>query len=103
VKAIESVNRLIKLDPEIICISHFGYHHDAVGWLTNYREQVDRWSKIALEGVNEGLDLRGLYKKLNMEDPEVKAAVGESEEAKRTVYGSLVGFYQYAKWVRKNQ
>jgi len=103
VKAVESVNRLIKLDPEIICISHFGYHHDAVGWLKNYREQVDRWTKISLEGVDEGLDLRGLYKKLNTEDPEVKAAVGNSEEAKSTVYGGLVGFYQYAKWVRKNQ
>jgi len=94
---------LIKLNPEIICISHFGYHHDAIGWLKHYREQVDRWAKISLKGVDEGLNLQGLYKKLIEEDPEVKAAVGESEEAKSTVYGSLVGFYQYAKWVRKNQ
>ena len=94
---------MIKLDPEIICISHFGYHHDAVGWLNNNREQVDRWTKISLEGVDAGLDLHGLYRKLNAEDPEVKEAVGDSEEAKSTVYGGLVGFYQYAKWVRKNQ
>jgi glyoxylase-like metal-dependent hydrolase (beta-lactamase superfamily II) len=99
-QAMESVELLIDLNPEVLCISHFGVHSEAVKILSDYKDLLERWTKIITEGVDEGLNTQGLYMKLLSEEPALKLAV-KSEAAKSAVYGSIVGFREYVKWVRK--
>jgi len=101
VQALESLDRLIGLRPEIVCYSHFGYRRDAERRLRGFREQVELWTEVATEGVKEGLGLTQILGRLREEDPAVRRLMGSGEASERPVYASLVGFVEYAKWMQK--
>ena len=101
-QAVESVNRLLALRPETLCISHFGFHPDAEDRLRGFRDQVTLWMRLAFRAVDEGLDLRGLYGLVEAEDPSV-GLLAADPELKSSVYQSLVGFLSYAKWERQQK
>lgn len=98
--ALQSLDRLISFEPEIVCHSHFGYTERGGDRLRDVRDRIRLWFKVAMEGVKEGLNLRGIYERLMLEDPGLSLSGGE--EARRAVYQSLTGFVEYCKWVRRN-
>jgi hypothetical protein len=89
------------LDPETLCIGHFGFHGGAANWLRGFREQVQLWGRIAIKGVEEGRSLTEMYLMVLESDREAQKLVSRDPEAERHVYSSLAGFVSYAKWVRR--
>lgn len=101
-QAVESVNRLLALQPETLCISHFGFHPDAEDRLRGFKDQVMLWMRLAFRAVDEDLDLGGLYRLVEAEDPSVELLAADPE-LKSSVYQSLVGFLLYARWERQQK
>ena len=101
-KAVESLERLIDLEPRTICYGHFGFSGDAVEKLEAHRRQVLLWGRIVEEGVDEGLSVRGIYDRIRAEDPMAMRAGQFSEERReRTPLMNLLGFVKYYEWVRE--
>ena len=102
VQAVESLDRLLALRPETLCISHFGVHQDAEDRLRRFRDQVALWARLAFRAVDEGLDLRGLHGLVEAEDPSV-GLLAADPVLRGSVFQSLVGFLSYAKWERQQR
>ena len=102
--AVESLDKLIALEPRLICYGHFGFAENAVEKLEAHKRQVLLWSRIVEEGVEEGLDMREIYDRIRAEDPMAKR-VGEfsGEMRERSSLVSLLGFFRYHEWIRGNQ
>lgn len=47
---LESIDRLIALQPRRICFGHVGMRDQAVTWLKAHREQLQRWHRLIAEG-----------------------------------------------------
>lgn len=101
VKSVQSVDRLIALCPKILCISHIGFKKDAVEELETYNRLVKHWEQIAVTGVDEGLKLRDIVERLSQEDPNAKLLWDMDGEARRSLFSSMIGFVEYAKWLKK--
>lgn len=97
----ESLDKLISLEAEIICYSHFGYYSEAVRRLKEFRDQTRLWTRVTDECVDEGLKLSEAYEKIREANPAARRLADIDEEAKRAVYSSLVGFVEYAKWLKR--
>jgi len=102
-QAMESLDRLLELRPETLCISHFGVHPDAGDRLRGFRDQVALWTRLAFRAVDEGLDLKGLYGLVEAKDPSVGLLVASDAELRSSVNQSLVGFQSYARWERQRK
>jgi glyoxylase-like metal-dependent hydrolase (beta-lactamase superfamily II) len=102
-QAVESIEKLLSLGAETLCISHFGVFGDAEERLRSFRDQVKLWERLAFKAVDEGLDLRGLYGLVEAEDCAASSLVASDPEQRRGVYQSLVGFISYAKWERQQK
>lgn len=98
-QSIESIDKMIDLNPQTICISHYGFKQNAVKYLEEYRKKVEAWESLSLEAVKNKLDLRGYYNLIYNKDTDVQELVASNPETKGNVYSSLVGFLSYAKWV----
>jgi glyoxylase-like metal-dependent hydrolase (beta-lactamase superfamily II) len=103
VQAVESLNRMEALDPSVLCISHFGFHDDAVKWLKGFKRQVMLWERLASEGVEEGRTLTETYLTVLDADPSVKKLVSTDPKAEGRVYSSLSGFVSYARWAKSRK
>ncbi len=103
-KAVESLDRLIALDPDVVCYGHFGFAGDGVGKLESHKWQILLWSRIVEECMEEGLELEEIYQRIISEDPMAKKA-GEfsAERRERSSLINLIGFVEYFKWVKKKQ
>ncbi len=102
-KAVESLDRLIELRPEIVCYSHFGYAYEAVKKLKLHREQVMLWDGIVTKAVSEGRNIAEIYEQLKEEDPMLRLTLEAERSDSSVFYSSIVGFVEYAKWVLKSQ
>jgi glyoxylase-like metal-dependent hydrolase (beta-lactamase superfamily II) len=100
VQAADSLRRMEALDPETLCIGHFGFHGGATRWLRGFREQVQLWERIAIKGVKEGRSLTEMYLRVLESDGEAQKLVSRDPETERHVYSSLAGFVSYARWVK---
>ncbi|MEM3536767.1 MAG: MBL fold metallo-hydrolase [Candidatus Bathyarchaeia archaeon] len=58
--ALNSLDRLISLKPEVSYYSHFGVAHNALDKLHGYAEQLKLWARIAKQGVREGKSLEAI-------------------------------------------
>jgi glyoxylase-like metal-dependent hydrolase (beta-lactamase superfamily II) len=103
-KAVESLDRLIALEPRRICYGHFGFACDAVEKLEVHRRQVLLWSRLIEEGTEEGLSLRDIYARIRAEDPMAMRA-GEFTENRRerSYLISLIGFVKYFEWIKEKE
>ena len=97
-QALESLQRMIDLEPRTICISHFGFSDEAVSYLNEFKETVELWRRLSFATLESGGGLRDYYNKVYSHDEGVQRMVQASPEAKNDVYGSLVGFFSYAQW-----
>jgi glyoxylase-like metal-dependent hydrolase (beta-lactamase superfamily II) len=102
-KAVESLDKLIELNPEIVCYSHFGYAYEAVKKLRLYREQVILWDRIVTEAVGEGRNMAEIYERLKDNDPMLRLTLEAERSDSSVFYSSIVGFVEYAKWILKSQ
>jgi len=103
IKALESLERLIALGPEMVCYGHFGFSGDGVEKLEAHKRQILLWSRIVEEGVREGLGLEAIYERIKAEDPMAKEVGGFSAERReRSSLINLIGFVEYFKWVEKS-
>ncbi len=103
-KAVESLERLIALEPRYICYGHFGFADDAVEKLEAHRNQILLWSHIVEEGTEEGLSLEEIYARIRAKDPMTMRAGGSSEEMReRSPSINLLGFVKYFEWMRERE
>jgi len=103
-KAIESLERLISLEPEVVCYGHFGFAYDGVEKLETHKRQILLWSRVVEESLAEGLGLEEIYERIRAEDPMAKRAGRFSAEwRERSSHVNLIGFVEYFKWVERNR
>ena len=103
VQATESLNRMEALDPRVLCISHFGFHDDAVKWLKDFKRQVMLWERLASEGGEYSRTLTETYLTVLDADSSVRKLVSTNPEAEGRVYSSLAGFVSYARWAKSRK
>ncbi len=101
VKAVESLDKLIALEPETVCYGHFGFADGGVEKLESFKRQIRLWTEMATEGVNEGLGYRGVYDRLRKVDPMIEGALRSGGESEENIVADVVGFVEYVKWVQK--
>lgn len=99
-KAVESLDKLIALEPEIVCYGHFGYADRGVERLRSYRGQILLWSRIAERSVDEGLSIGEARELLIMEDPMLRRFGGITRRREASIMTSLLGFIEYFKWLK---
>jgi len=102
-RAVESLDKLIELNPEIVCYSHFGYAYEAVRKLRLYREQVILWDSIVTRAVGDGRNIAEIHERLKDNDPMLRLTLEAERSDSSVFYSSIVGFVEYAKWVLKSQ
>lgn len=101
VKAMESLDRLIALNPETVCYGHFGFADGGVEKLETFKDQIELWNEVATEGVNNGLDYRSVFNQLRKTDPMIERALSSGRESEGNIIADVVGFVEYVKWVQK--
>jgi len=99
-----SLEKLIRLEPKLLCYTHFGQADNAVSRLQAYAEQLKLWAKIVSGSTERNDDSETVYTKIMEQDPSMKRA---EEFIRRhvmlrqsVVLQSVRGFIQYFK---KNQ
>jgi glyoxylase-like metal-dependent hydrolase (beta-lactamase superfamily II) len=97
-RALETLDKLIALRPEIICYSHFGYSYDAVKKLVFYRGELQTWGEVVGRGVKEGLDLNGIWELLKEQDPLLRLSLDEDGNRRMTAIPNIIGLVEYTKW-----
>jgi glyoxylase-like metal-dependent hydrolase (beta-lactamase superfamily II) len=99
--ALESIDKMIKTEPETICISHYGINRNPHEYLENYRERVRKWKNLSHLAAQRNKDITQLYKMIQREDPEIEKTINQHPETKHSIYSSLAGFLSYANWVNE--
>ena len=101
---LDSLEKLIRLEPKLLCYTHFGQADNAVSRLQAYAEQLKLWAKIVSGSTERNDDSETVYTKIMEQDPSMKRA---EEFIRRhvmlrqsVVLQSVRGFIQYFK---KNQ
>ncbi|MGD8506388.1 MAG: MBL fold metallo-hydrolase [Candidatus Bathyarchaeota archaeon] len=96
---LNSIEKLKKLEPKLLCYTHFGHTNNAVDRMQAYVEQLKLWAKIVSESTGRGDDQEAIYARIMEHDPSMKKA---EEFIKRhimlrqsVVLQSIQGFIQY--------
>ncbi len=96
-----SLEKLMSLEPKMLCYTHFGHASNAVSRLQAYGEQLRLWASIVSASTEKVDDLEATYAKIIEQDPSMKKA---EEFIKRhvmlrqsVVLQSIQGFIQYFK------
>jgi hydroxyacylglutathione hydrolase len=103
-KAVQSLEKLISLEPKIVCYGHFGFAEWGVEKLNAHMEQILLWSNIIEEGIKKHLSHEQLYAHIRREDYMAKKA-GEfnSNRRERSSYVNIDGFIEYFKWKKERE
>lgn len=101
-RALETLEKLIALRPEIVCYGHFGYSYDAVKKLTFYRSELETWCEVVERCVREGLNLNGIWEVLKEQDPLLRLSL-DDDGKRRTAIPSIMGLIEYTKWKIKEE
>ena len=97
VKAVESIDRILGLRPETLCIAHFGPHDNAEEHLRRIRDRSVLWGRLSVQAAKEGMDLDAFIS-LVLEEDDIMQQVGKSDSPERSLKGGLLGFHMYGKW-----
>jgi hypothetical protein len=99
--ALESLDKLISLNPTALYFSHFGKATDAVKRLKDHKEQLKLWAKITVEGVKNNQSAKQICSEIFEQDPIMRKLAGYFSE--HSVYSITVmdndieGFMDYAR------
>lgn len=98
---LNSLEKLMKLEPKLLCYTHFGHADNAVSRLQAYVEQLKLWAEIVSESTERGDDLEAIYAKIMEQDPSMKRAEEFIKKhvmlRQSVVLQSIRGFIQYFK------
>ena len=97
VRAVESIDRILGLRPETLCIAHFGPHENAIEHLNRIRNRSIFWDRLSIQAAKEGMDLEE-FTSLVLEEDELMNQIEESHSPERSLKGGLLGFLMYGKW-----
>jgi glyoxylase-like metal-dependent hydrolase (beta-lactamase superfamily II) len=97
VKAVESIDRILGLRPETLCIAHFGPHDNAVEHLRRIRDRSVLWGRLSVQAAKEEMDLDA-FAALVLEEDDIMQQIGETGSPERSLRGGLLGFHMYGKW-----
>ncbi len=101
---LDSLEKLTRLKPKLLCYTHFGHAGNAVKRLQAYVEQLRLWADIVSKATEKGDDIEAVYAKIVKHDPSMKKAEEFIKEhlmlRQSVVLQSIQGFIQYLK---KNQ
>ncbi len=99
--ALESLDKLIALNPTALYFSHFGKANNAIERLKDYKVQLQLWATIAEAGVKEDLSLEEIRDNIINHDKVLKDIadfVKSHHIYSKTVLENCVrGFVEYAK------
>lgn len=100
IKAMDSLDKLISLESEILCYGHHGCVSNGVVMLRRHKRQIHLWSSIVEGGLEENLSPEEIYEKIKDEDPMInKETRFTSETRERSPLITLQGFIGYYKWI----
>ena len=98
---LNSLEKLMKLEPKLLCYTHFGHADNAVSRLQAYVEQLKLWAEIVSESTERCDDLEAIYAKIMEQDPSMKKAEEFIKKhvmlRQSVVLQSVRGFIQYFK------
>jgi glyoxylase-like metal-dependent hydrolase (beta-lactamase superfamily II) len=97
VRAVESIDRILGLRPETLCIAHFGPHENATEHLNRIRNRSILWDRLSIQAAKEGMDLEE-FTSFVLEKDELMNQIEESHSPERSLKGGLLGFHMYGKW-----
>lgn len=98
VKSVESIDRILALKPETLCIAHYGPHRDASVHLNRIKHRSILWGKLSVQAAKEEMSLTGLVELVKEEDDELVNHLREVKSSDESLKGSLLGFWLYGKW-----
>lgn len=98
VKAVESIDRILALDPETLCIAHFGVFREPAWYLNRLKDRSIIWGKLSVQAAREEMSLDGLVELVQEEDKEFDELVKGISAPEDSLKNSLVGFWMYGKW-----
>ncbi len=105
--ALDSLDKLISLNPTALYFSHFGKATLGVERLKDYKEQLKLWAQIAIDGVRKNQSTKQICEVILQQDPVMHRLAGYFSE--HSVYSitvmenDMVGFVEYAKRVAASE
>ena len=87
-QTIGSIERMINLDPLIVCISHFGYRENAVSYLSDFKDRVENWKNLSFEAIENDGGLRNLFELVYSNDRDINKLIESHSEAKSEIIQS---------------
>jgi len=98
---LNSLEKLIKLEPKALCYTHFGHANNAISRLQAYVKQLKLWAKIVSESTERGDDFETVYLTIMEQDSSMKKAEEFIKKhimlRQSVVMQSVQGFIQYFK------
>jgi glyoxylase-like metal-dependent hydrolase (beta-lactamase superfamily II) len=99
--ALISLDKLIGLNPKLLCYSHFGEAGDAPRRLREYQVQIRRWLMLVQEGLKQGESDEQIRERVLREDESIQRAVptlrSNPIHRKTLIENSVQGFIEFAK------
>ena len=98
VKAVESIDMILALTPETLCIAHFGPHDNARKYLNRIKKRTTLWEELSVKAAREELSLEDLVSLVKTEDIELIELLKGQSLVDDAIKGSIQGFWMYGKW-----
>jgi glyoxylase-like metal-dependent hydrolase (beta-lactamase superfamily II) len=99
--ALVSLDKMINLQPKLMCYSHFGEAPDAVRRLRDYQVQIRRWLMLVQEGLKRGESDEQIRERVLREDESIQRVVptlrANPVHRKTLIENSVKGFIEFAK------
>jgi glyoxylase-like metal-dependent hydrolase (beta-lactamase superfamily II) len=99
--AIASLDKMNRLNPKLLCYSHFGDSPDAVRRLRSYQLQIKRWLVLAEAGLKRGDSDEEIRETILREDETIRKTVPALKanvvHRKTLIENSVRGFLEFAR------
>ncbi len=99
--ALESLDKLIALNPKFLFYSHFGMAEDAVKRLQDYQAQIKLWLQIVEDGVLRGDNAEAIRERIFSNDKTVSPAMpmlsSNPVHRKTLIEKSVQGFIEFVQ------
>jgi hypothetical protein len=92
---------MIRLNPKLVCYSHFGEAEDAVRHLRDYQVQIRRWLLLVQDGLKQGESDEEIRERVLLEDETIREVVSMLRanplHRKTLIENSVQGFIEFAR------
>lgn len=98
-KSEESIDRILALNADLLCIAHFGSHENPGKHLNKIKSRSRLWEKLSVEAAKESYSLDRFAELILEEDYELREHLKNTGSLVDAIKGSVLGFWMYGKWV----